>query len=665
VADSAWQLGLESALFRVRLRWIGAILLIVSLTPRAEAGSSLGFFWQGELGLGTAPTLVFAGLALALLAAAFWRFRPERLAALSLVALAGGYLVLASSTLAAQHAGTSLPSPRVSLGAVAIGLAVAGISVAEPGLHARARGLLVAAAGVALLHYVWSWLSGGPLAELAVLVRALRSSGSVGNRLGACLLLTLALCPSLLVAIAFAHARHRRRGAAASFSALLCFYGTPMILEPLVSRSLARQDGDLSTLAGSTADLISTGAIFVLTASAASFLARFAATPPVRAWATRRIGLACTGLILLSTAPWAFARERRGPWLLGRASAAADRFFGVELTEWNDAGAARVRLSGARFAPTRDPRELSANASAIDRGLGKSVAVLLELSARRELGFAAFARGVSDVNRASRRARLPYYLDPTELLVRGPERWLRIDSYGIERVTRFRSDDHEIDVIVVHSLTPRGAHGDLLGLSRDTESEALVFADATARYARELDEMVLGDPPRCSKARSGDPLLEAALRRCGELLHGDAAAARTSGILLSTVARHELQHQLDRGDPPVARTLARRSRERGLGVPPKINRELSAYLAEFDAAKGSAHVSLARLLRLAVIDHSRVDGAAARIALEVMAGGADGEARTESAFLSLSALDDESLRARAVAAWQAEFGRALAVPVRQ
>jgi hypothetical protein len=285
---------------------------------------------------------------------------------------------------------------------------------------------------------------------------------------------------------------------------------------------------------------------------------------------------------------------------------------------------------------------------------------LVEAAPRKDVREDAWERLVGGVNQASRRARLPYYVDPTETVLQGARRWFRIDAFQISSVARFRADNRDIDVLGVSAIAPARGLGQPLGLSHDGADEVLVFTDSITAYVRELETLLGRTPARCSRTASADAATEAASLGCGRVLSEDDIRSRLPATLCAGVSRHELQHQIDRGDPPLAKTLARRARARGLAVPPRINRELSAYLAELTAADGVPRVSLARLLRLAVIDRSRIDGEAARVALQALSGhAADDSATPARCYLELTSLDDAALRSLAQTAWQREFGRAL------
>ena len=154
--------------------------------------------------------------------------------------------------------------------------------------------------------------------------------------------------------------------------------------------------------------------------------------------------------------------------------------------------------------------------------------------------------------------------------------------------------------------------------------------------------------------------------RCGKLLAERVRSSDLEADLRRAVERHELQHQFDGASPPMAEVLVRRANERALAVPPRVNRELSAYLAEMSAVGGSPQLTLVRLLRIAAIDANRVDGAAAGLALELLAGHTGPDVPAEAAdasFAELADLDDGELRQRARRAWEAELGAALVEPL--
>ena len=271
---------------------------------------------------------------------------------------------------------------------------------------------------------------------------------------------------------------------------------------------------------------------------------------------------------------------------------------------------------------------------------------------------------IASVNEASRLAALPYYVDPTGMVVdaRGEKpRWFRLDTYRIERVRRFTCGTQLCGALHVRRMTPERSARPLLGLSRDAQKFTVIVLDEINAYASELEALVRVTPPRCAYLPKAPPWLSAALVRCGAVLAAEVEKGEFSARLLATVERHELEHQMDGPDLRPAALLQWRPRFAQTDDALRKNRELSAYLAQISTPGDTAHLSLIRLLRLCLVDPAWSDAAAARLAFSAMLGrnlGASAEG-VVGAFEELASLDDATLRARASAAWRAQYGAEL------
>ena len=233
-------------------------------------------------------------------------------------------------------------------------------------------------------------------------------------------------------------------------------------------------------------------------------------------------------------------------------------------------------------------------------------------------------RVVARLNEANRLAALPYYVDPTEMVVdvhSENRRWLHLDTYRIVRVRHFACAARLCGALHVRRMTPERSARPLLGLSRDAQAFAVVVLGARIdAYAGEIEGLARKTPPRCANRPKAPPWLSAALVRCGTLLAGQALNGDFPSKLLSSVERHELEHQLDGPQLRPAVLLGHRPRFAQTEDSLRTNRELSAYLAQLTAPGDTAHLSLVRLLRLYLLDAARSDATAARLTFAAMLG---------------------------------------------
>lgn len=581
------------------------------------------------------------------------------LAAASLFAIAAGYLAVGVLALRGVSAPPVFPPPAVLVAAlVAVALHLA------PEHGQRARGLFALALVIAALHYLWPTPSQGPLARLWTVVLPSVLHARLPQKLSAAVLALFVLSPTLVIGGAWLYLGRVRTRRPLPIWLGLC--GAPVALLPFVSRAVAGRRGDPAALVEAFAELL----LGLLLLVGAGFALAVVSRASARRAALRHSAGIVAGLaavvVLTSLVPWAFGRERFAPWRPGAPTAGSERLFAETLPAWNDRDAPRAPTSEPSSTVSDD--ELVGAAEAVDPALGAAGRALARVARDGRSSLGDWERRVAELNAASRARQLPFYVDPTEAVVSGSgrERWFRLDTYRIERAAAYQTPDGGVELLEVRRLTPERTPASTLGLSRDSEPRAVVLLDAVEQYAMELDGLAAREPPRCTRRASKHPEREAAILACGALLQGRAKVEPLSDALRRTVARHELQHQLDGVEPPVAKSLASRARASGLALPPRINRELSAYLAEMASPAGAPRLSLVRLLRMTLIDAQRIDGAAAGLALQALAVDAATDAeppRPERAFVELSTLTEPELRARAARAWQRELGRELRDPV--
>jgi hypothetical protein len=243
-----------------------------------------------------------------------------------------------------------------------------------------------------------------------------------------------------------------------------------------------------------------------------------------------------------------------------------------------------------------------------------------------------------------------------------PRRWFRVDTYRIEAVKRFSYDGGHFSTLHVRALSERN-WGAGLGLSRDLQPFAVVVLNEIQSYQEELEELAAREPPRCGEGQVGSQAAEDALLACGDLLADLVRRGELGAVLLSATERHELQHQIDGAHMGRSAWLSRRLAWFNPAQRARIQRELSAYLAQMTAPGAAPRVTLIRLLRMALLVRRGAEHPVALVAFDALGDGERIEPREEAiarAYLSLSAADDAALRARAAKAWREVFGRDLA-----
>jgi hypothetical protein len=131
--------------------------------------------------------------------------------------------------------------------------------------------------------------------------------------------------------------------------------------------------------------------------------------------------------------------------------------------------------------------------------------------------------------------------------------------------------------------------------------------------------------------------------------------------VVDVVERHELQHQIDGPLLPLARPVLERMAGYVDETKERVNRELSAYVAQMTTA--SPHVGLVIPLRFVLVHDRGHYHHAGVLMLEALAqrrvqdaGGELDATAAGEAFDDLATLDAEALRARARAAWEELFG---------
>jgi hypothetical protein len=472
-----------------------------------------------------------------------------------------------------------------------------------------------------------------------VLAHVARASGP-RNLTGACMLAAVVLWPAIAVGVGAWQAAQPARPR--SYDGLLALHGIPAVLGPLAQRTLADPWDRDSSAAITLGSLALSAAVVVLLASAFTALSEedlggLAAERRTALDALGAAALAAIGISLLGRPP------RSDPdWHAGPPTPAGDHVFGELLPRWNDgrSGAEATLVGGAQ---------------GLDAGLGAALSALITETARGGLLERRWYRLIDRVNEASRRAELPYYVDPTGVISAGGDtRWYRLDVYRIERVSRFASSTgRTLTTLHVRALAPGRPRPAALGLSRDVQPYAVVAVDEIHAYQADLERLAAQAPPRCGEGLAESAAAEEALRACGEALAGSIARGELGPALLAATERHEIQHRIDGAAPRRSAWLGSRLAWYEPAARARIERELSAYLAQMTAPGQAPRLTLMRLLRMALLVRRGVEHDVARLAFEALGGAGP------DTYVTLAGRDDEALRRDAEGAYRAVFGRDL------
>lgn len=692
MSEVALFFGLSSQRLRGRCRWGGGALALTLLLPYELVDGVPQLVWQ------LAPELPPAGVVaafaptaagLAIIAASFLARRPSSLAAvvLSAIALAAVFIRLGADAAAWEV----LPLPesltdRPTAAFLALSLTAAGACLAfRPAARRISRAVLGAALASSALFYAWPARGEAPLVSVARALGALPDLPSWRFQLGMILLSVVALWP-LAIPLAGLRLAFRPPAREHPVIAALAIYGLPGILMMFAYRALIGAQGGAGLLASVLAILILTG-LLALVASAVEVLAEVSVSPeaaleqPPGLALRRAAAIGTAAVVLLGAAQWGLARppQKGVAWTPGAASPDGDKLFGELLHAWSearlrwdrrvraDSGAASglVQVKGAA-------RELAGAARGLDDGLGASIEALTREAEGLDLAGRRWYRLIGDVNEASRRAGLPYYVDPTVRMVQtedGLRRHFAAHSYRIERVRRFQVGDTDFATLHVRQLGHRRDGHSRLGFSRDLQPFALVVIDELEPFREELAGLAAASRCRPVDAADAADAGDEALQRCGELLAQGATAAGGPAELLAALTagteRHELQHQIDGPHLPLSSVVLERLGGYAEESQRRVNRELSAYVAEMTAPGSAPRLSLVHLARFALLAQRGAEHHVGVIALAAMSGqdlgrgGAVDRAAAARALAALAKESDDALRARAAEAWADLFGAPL------
>jgi hypothetical protein len=671
--------GMAAERLRGRARWAAVLLLLAFVVPYELVDDRPLFVWEivRELPLAAAIAAFAVSLAgLAILIFTWSTRRAGSLAVAVLASLAGVALVIRLG--ADRAAWDVLPLPesvtnRPLAAMLGLSLTGAGLGLAfKPHTRRAGRIVLAVAAVMILLFYVWPARGEAPITTLARLALVFPSLPSFRFMLGYGLVALVACYPGL-VALLAAGAALRPPAREPRMLILLAVFGFPGLLLMFVFRSLLLTFGDSSLPAtlGSVAVLVGflgvvASAVEVLTEV---LVLRGRELTDAPGWPIRRaLSVAAAALAVIGLGEWILARppEKGVDWKLAPATPAADALYGTALGKYNVArlrwdDRVRERSSASEMVDFKAAaRELVDTARTVDAGVGSSFEALVRESRQLDLAGRRWYRLVGDTNEASRRAGLPYYVDPAVFMHRsedGLRRRFGVYSYRIERVRAVRVGSQRFATLHVRRIgLARDGH-QRLGFSRDLQPFALVVLDEIEPFETELAEFAGNDPPSCGEALDAEA--PEASRRCSEILRDVVRAPGGLGpALVAMTERHELEHQIDGPHLPLSEAVLDGLASYSESAQDTVNRELSAYVAELTSAEGQPQLGLVHLLRFAWAPPRSSLHHVSLLAFEALADrelrlpllGMD-RPRLAAAFVELSRLDAPTLRDRARTAW--------------
>lgn len=556
----------------------------------------------------------------------------------------------------------SLPS------VLAIGLSLAALHAPKDKDGRRAsRAMVLVALLCAGTYLGWPWPQEALVSSLARVFTGVTSHPTPAAAINFLPVALIAGWP-LVTVVSAGLALRESQQPARTLVATLILWGCPALLAPSALGALTGVREGLVEFAPTIGEVAALGGNLVVVAFTASFLATWSKSraPGPLLWGSRPVRthllwagfavLAVTFASLLTSVP----SDRTASWQPSPPTVAGDRLFGDLLPRWNENDAPDL-LEGERRIG-----ELVTAARSLDLRLGLAVETLVRATDRDDLTVRRWERLTAAVNAASRAASLPYYVDPTGAVVdpaKAHRQRLRLDTYRIEHTGRFVVQGRPYAALHVRWMTPWRGRFRTLGLSRDAQPFAVVVLDEIDAYVADLGALASMTPPRCTHGHGLTAILEEARRRCGDLLAEANSNDDLRRLLLAAVERHELQHQIDGSSLGIAAVVDRGMGRQSYQAESRVNRELSAYLAQMTTPKSRARLTLARLMRFTVLERSGTERSVAILALEALVGrrldrGDEGLTR---GFLELSDLSEEALRERARAAYRAEYGKDVAI----
>lgn len=693
---------LSAARLRSRAQWAALVLVFSILLPYEVIDGTPQWSWQifGELPLAAviaaiAPTL--AGIAI-LLSRRF----TERSTSLGFAVLASLATAAAAIKIGADAAAWDvlrLPSSfteRPTFAVLAMALAGAAANLTFKA-HARkaSRWLFAAAGAAAAVWYLWPARGEAPLTTLFRAFRHIDDLPNVRYQIGLVTIALFVLWPLFVVLFSLVHLKWPARGEQ-SIAGLFATFGMPAWIVFLVYRAVIMAAAQVEAITMLGAAALLAAVLALLTASCEVLVDAITSPPQIEGnemsgvasqeapgltWKhALAASIGASALVLVAQTILALPPKKGVEWKLNPPTRDAEKLFAELVPTWSDAHLAwsvKLRMPGAGASGAEElvaakgaAREVDSAARGVDAGLATALSALthqddLDVAGRR------WYRLVAEVNEASRKAGVPFYLDPSVRMWStkdGLVRTFRVSSYRIEAVHPVKVGGRDFATLQVRALGPVAGHGARLGFSRDLQPFALVVLDVIEREEADDRALVEKDDPRCGGV-AFDLDVNHALSTCGKALRAiiDDPKIEFRQAITEQTERHELQHQVDGPHLPLSSQVLSRMTGYAESAQRQANRELSAYVAEL-TSKAPPKLGILHLVPFALIARGGPEHHVAVILLSALTKrpipqvdreeGVDPKPLAE-ALDELLAMDDAEIRARAAALWKNAFGRSL------
>lgn len=660
VNEHALFFGISSDRLRRRARWAGAFLLLSILLPHELVESSPLFVWDilGELH----PSAILAVLALPLAGVAILLASviAKRSTSLAVTVLACFTLVPIFFQLGGDRAAWdafSMPEsvsnrPAPALFALAFTSAGAVLS-ARPRARKIGRGFLLAGVTSALFFYAWPARGEAPASTLFRAISTLPDLPGFRFQLGMIFLSLLVLFPLVISLLGLIYVKHPPDRPDPWLSVIATF-GLPALLVMFAYRAMAFAQESFALLAYLATILIVIG-VLALVSSALTVVGEAASLGRDELWGATAPASAPSGIgaarakargglklqiaatigaalvVSLSVTEWILSRppSKGAEWKLSASTDEADEVYGKLFVDWDRARRAwyaevkKESSSTARLQTKKTSRDLIEGATKLDKGVAGALKIFAEESEDVDMPGRKFVRLVDEVNEASRRAGLPYYLDPSvslEQTKEGVRRHYYASAFRIDTVNRYEVGSDVFATLLVRPISGgSGGHG-WLGYSRDAQPFAIVDIKSIDNYFSDVELAVAQGS--CSPHVLAPARAEGALSICGDELDRvmrDAGSSARDAIITGT-ERHELQHQIDGAQLAMSGAVLKRLSAYVPSSQERVNREVSAYVAELTAEGLAPRFALLHLASFVVGDPTGIYHHAAVIVFEGLSG---------------------------------------------
>ena len=477
---------LAASKLRSRTLWAGLVLLASLLLPYEVVENVPQFTWQllGELPpAGVVAAFVPAAAGVVLLLSRLLMRSASTLAVSVLSTLCATWLCQRLGAEASAWGILPLPTSFATRGGfVLLALAlVAGATQlgSRPASMRLANAMRIAAIVAVAAFYFLPGRSEAPIVEVVRNLSLLGDMPTLQLKLGILTVAFVALFPALIVGAGLLQIA-RPPQQSMSLLSMTATVGLPVLLGLLL---LTWQIGGNrgAALVGAAGAAIGIAVIIGLLAAALETLGE------ALSWQSgesvkqlRRLVAIAVGIVVVVTATQAWLAlppEKGVDWPLSKPTEEGDQLFGELIPAWSRArwrwdGTAREGSSAEDLVGLReDQKKMLDQARAVD---GDLTAALDELGASAldlDVPSRRWYRLVARVNEASRRGKLPYYLDPRLSISKekeGLRRYFAVNSYRIVKTATYDVDGAPYTALFLEGFGQHGtSHSVLLGFSRD------------------------------------------------------------------------------------------------------------------------------------------------------------------------------------------------------